>query len=88
MGKSQADNQCELSDNPEDKDPFDKKQQRAIGGYGPPATRGEPSIKQLKQWLNLAMGAYGLYGTRGKLPYKGVMMPAVAVKLADILKKR
>lgn len=88
MDKSQAGSQCELTENPNDKDPFRKKQQRAVSKYEPPIIPDKPSAEQLRQWLNLARGAYDLYGTRGKLPYKGVMMPAVAVKLAGILKDK
>lgn len=37
---------------------------------------------QLKQDIRLAEAATAEYGTRGKLPYKGFSMPAVAVKIA------
>ena len=40
------------------------------------------SVYQLKQCLALAKAAEDLYGTRGKLRYKGVDMPAIAVKIA------
>lgn len=40
------------------------------------------SVYQLKQALKLAEAATGEYGKRGKLPYKGVAMPAVAVQVA------
>lgn len=44
------------------------------------------SVYQLNQCLKLANAATGLYGTRGKLPYKGVSMPAVAVKVAPAIR--
>lgn len=66
---------------------------KAARGYifkkGPPwmANRGALSSPQLKACLALATAATGLYGTRGKLPYKGVSMPAVAVKVAGAVPK-
>lgn len=44
------------------------------------------SVFQLKQCLKLAEAATALYGQRGKLPYKGVNMPAVAVRVVTSLR--
>lgn len=44
------------------------------------------SVFQLKQNIKLAEAATTLYGTKGKLPYKGFNMPAVAVKIAPSIK--
>ena len=41
------------------------------------------SVYQLKQCIRLAEAATEQYGTKGKLPYKGFNMPAVAVKIAS-----
>jgi len=41
------------------------------------------SVPQLKACLALAEEATSAYGTMGKLSYKGVSMPAVAVKVAE-----
>jgi len=40
------------------------------------------SVPQKKECIALGEAAYAPYGTRGKTPYKGVSMPAVAVKVA------
>ena len=61
---------------------------KAARGYiykrGPPwlANVAALSVAQLKAAKALATVATGLFGTRGKLPYKGVSMPAIAVKVA------
>jgi hypothetical protein len=49
--------------------------------------RNALSAPQLKACLALARAATGAYGTRGKIPYKGVSMPAVAVKVAGAVPK-
>ena len=51
---------------------------------GAPWTKnaGALSTPQLKACLALARTATAAYGTMGKLQYKGVSMPAVAVKVA------
>jgi hypothetical protein len=41
----------------------------------------------LKAAIALAKAATGAYGTRGKMRYKGVSMPAVAVKVAMAVPK-
>lgn len=48
--------------------------------------RGLLSQFQLKQTIKLAEAATALYGTRGKLQYKGFNMPAVAVKVAPTIR--
>jgi hypothetical protein len=45
------------------------------------------SVPQLKAALALAKAATAAYGTRGKIRYKGVSMPAVAVKVATTVSK-
>jgi hypothetical protein len=62
-----------------------KKAQRGyIFKTGAPWTKNVSALSlfQLRQCLKLAEAATAQYGTRGKLPYKGVSMPAVAVKIA------
>lgn len=56
---------------------------------GPPwmANPAGLSLPQLKACLALARAATGLYGTKGKLPYKGVSMPAIAVRVAAAVSK-
>lgn len=49
--------------------------------------RGALSAAQLKADLALATAATAAYGTKGKTPYKGVSMPAVAVKVAIAVPK-
>lgn len=44
------------------------------------------SLPQLKACLSLAEAAYAAYGTMGKVRYKGVSMPAVAVEVAKTVK--
>ena len=66
---------------------------KAARGYiykrGPPwmNNRAALSVPQLKACIALAEAAHAAYGTKGKLPYKGVMMPAVAVKVAETVPK-
>lgn len=48
---------------------------------------GKLSVPQLKACLALAETAYNAYGTFGKQRYKGVSMPAVAVKVAAAVTK-
>jgi len=45
------------------------------------------SVPQLKACAALADAAYGAFGTKGKMQYKGVNMPAVAVKVAIAVPK-
>jgi hypothetical protein len=49
--------------------------------------RGALSGPQLKACIALATAATGAFGTRGKQQYKGVSMPAVAVKVATTVPK-
>lgn len=51
---------------------------------GPPWMTNPAALSgpQLKACIALATVATSAYGTRGKLPYKGVAMPAIAVKVA------
>lgn len=56
----------------------------------PPAwyrNRNALSAPQLKACIALGDAATAAYGTRGKTPYKGVSMPAVAVKVATTVPK-
>lgn len=49
--------------------------------------RGALSAPQIKACLALAEAATAAFGTRGKISYKGVSMPAVAVKVATTVAK-
>jgi len=55
----------------------------------PPWFRNRNALSgpQLKACLALATAANAAYGTKGKTPYKGVSMPAVAVKVATTVPK-
>lgn len=55
----------------------------------PPWYRNRNALSgpQIKACLALARAATAAYGTRGKTPYKGVSMPAVAVKVAMAVPK-
>ena len=48
MGKKRGQTQVELTDNPEDKHPFRKKQQKAIGS-GKEAKKKDKTLKLFKQ---------------------------------------
>jgi len=49
--------------------------------------RNALSPAQVKACVALGEAAYAAYGTTGKIPYKGVSMPAVAVKVATAVPK-
>jgi len=49
--------------------------------------RGALSAAQLKACIALAEAASASYGTKGKVPYKGVSMPAIAVAVAGKVAK-
>ncbi|MBA7639582.1 hypothetical protein ES703_47241 [subsurface metagenome] len=56
----------------------------------PPAwyrNRNALSAPQKKACAALGEAAYAAYGTTGKTPYKGVSMPAIAVKIAITVPK-
>ena len=86
MKKKEASNQGGLTDNPNDKNPFHRKQQRTISSEsGFPRPSG-PSVPQLKARIGLGEAAYSSYGIKGKKRYKGVDMPAICVEIAKKLK--
>ncbi|RLE47084.1 MAG: hypothetical protein DRJ31_09370 [Candidatus Methanomethylicota archaeon] len=66
---------------------------RTLAGFivknGPPwlGRPEELSPAQLAVVVDFAEKAHRLYGTTGKMNYKGVDMPAIAVKLAGEMKK-
>lgn len=49
--------------------------------------RNALSAPQIKACLALSEAATAAFGTRGKIMYKGVSMPAVAVKVAGVVPK-
>ena len=89
MKKKEASSQGELTENPNDKDPFRRKQQRTLSGEsGVPRDGVSASVPQLKARLGLAETAYNLYGIKGKERYKGREMPRICVEIAKRLKGR
>lgn len=89
MKKKEASSQGELTENPNDKDPFRRKQQRTLSGEsGVPRDGDGASVPQLKARLGLAETAYSLYGIKGKERYKGREMPRICVEIAKRLKGR
>ena len=89
MKKKQASSQGELTENPNDKDPFRRKQQRTLSGEsGVPRDEVSATIPQLRAQLGFAETARSLYGVKGKKRYKGVDMPAICVEIAKKLKGR
>ena len=78
-----------MTENPNDKDPFRRKQQRTVSGESGVPRSGGRSVSQLKVNLGFAEAAYGLYGrVKGKERYKGREMPRICVEIAKKLKGR
>lgn len=89
MKKKQASSQGELTDNPNDKDPFRRKQQLAVSGERRVPLSDGRSVPQLKANLGFAETAHSSYGrVKGKEIYKDREMPRICVEMAKRLKGR
>jgi len=89
MKRKEASSQGELAENPNDKDPFRRKQQRTVSGERGFPRSGDRSVPQLKANLGLAEAAYDSYGrVKGKERYKSREMPRICVEIAKKLKGR
>jgi hypothetical protein len=88
MKKKEVTSQGEFTWNPNDKDPFRRKQQKTISESRIPRDRASVTIPQLKARLDFAENAYSLYGIKRKEVYKGREMPRICVEMAKRLKGR